>query len=568
MRVFLVTLHSKFIHASLALPYLAAYGREAVEAKISLGEFTVHEPKEQIIAAILAEQPDIVAFSIYIWNRRMTLEVADAIATIAPGVQIVLGGPEISFDGPELFQRHPGVTGLIRGEGEAPFREFLQRRAKGIDPAGVPRTLWRTAEGLVEGPSSPPLADLDAIPSPFAAELVDLSRGFVYLETSRGCPYQCSFCMSSLDPGVRSFSMERIRSDLDILMTREIPKIKLVDRTFNYDPLRAEEIFAFILKNNRSSHFHFEIGANLLDGATIRLLKQVPEGMFQFEIGIQSASPDTLKAIRRPITLEKIHDNLERLRRETRITLHLDLIAGLPHEGYSRFLSSMDRIQALAPHHLQIEPVKLLPGSPLRREARERGIRFDPNPPYTVLTTPQLSFVEMEKLRGLSRLVDLTYNSGNFSGFLAGLAARCGSFSNALEKLQTFWSHRRLFRFPLQQRDIFERLREFVEEQFAAEEALVLKELLACDLARCERPAGEGMPALFDTSLTAAEQAAVQKKVREESAKVKGLGIKIQHFATVFCHLPQFHPRTVVLFIYRIQTGKRMTVEEVRLRIE
>jgi len=565
MRILLTTLHSKFIHTSLALPCLATFSRETSDCEILIREFTVHEPKEQIVAAILEESPRIVAFSVYIWNRRPTLDVVDAIAAADPAVQIVLGGPEISFDGPELFENHPGVRGLIRGEGEVPFREFLQRQAKGNDPAGIPRTLWRTSGGLVEGPWSPPLANLDAIPSPFSAGMIDLFRGFVYLETSRGCPYRCSFCMSSLDDGVRSFSMERIRSDLSILMTRQIPKIKLVDRTFNYDPARAREIFAFILANNRSSHFHFEIGANLLDQETLRLLEQVPEGMFQFEIGVQSTSLETLKAIRRPITPKTIRDNLVRLRQKTRISLHLDLIAGLPGEGYERFLTSIDQILALKPHHLQVEPVKLLPGSPLRHEAKQRGIRHDPNPPYTVLTTPHLSFLDLERLRGISRLLDTIYNSSKFREFFDGLTDLCGFSSQALARLEKFWRHRGLFRFPLRQRDVFARLRDFVREGFGGGPSLVLQELLALDLARCERPTGGGMSPLFTTTLTVKEKTWIQEKIRVETAKSKGKGIKTQHFAAVFSHIPRFRPRTAVLFIYRTRTGKGMTVEEILL---
>jgi anaerobic magnesium-protoporphyrin IX monomethyl ester cyclase len=566
MRVLLATLHSKFIHASLALPCLAAYGREAASAEILIREFTVHELKEQIVAALLEERPDVVAFSVYIWNRHPTLEVVDALAVAAPQVEILVGGPEVSFDGPQLFERHPGLTGLMRGEGEAPFREFLQRRAQGIAASGIPRTLWRrSAEGLVEGSWSPPLADLDAIPSPFSGGLVDLERGFVYLETSRGCPYGCSFCMSSLDREVRSFSPARIRSDLRFLMSHRIPKIKLVDRTFNYDPARAREIFAFILANNRSSHFHFEIGANLLDDATLELLERVPEGMFQFEIGIQSTSPQTLAAIHRPVFPDRVRASLDRLRRHTRISLHLDLIAGLPCEGYDRFLASLDQVLAYAPHHLQIEPVKLLPGSPLRGEAQDRGLRFDPNPPYTVLSTPDLSFAELEKLRGLGRLLDLLYNSVHCRGFAEGLATCCGSYSRALEALGAFWSRRRLFRFPLQQRDLFERLQEFIDEEFTGEEGLVLQELLARDLAHCERPVGEKLPAFFDTGLSDREKEEVQERVRLETARVRGKGVKLQYFAAIFSRLPEFRPRTLVLFIYRTRTGAGRTVEEIRL---
>ncbi|MBN1141236.1 MAG: DUF4080 domain-containing protein [Deltaproteobacteria bacterium] len=565
MRVLLATLHSKFIHASLALPYLAAYLERTNGCEIIVCEFTVHEPKEGVIATILDERPEVVGFSVYIWNRRLILELADAIAVAAPEIRIVLGGPEISFDGPELFERHPGLSGLVKGEGEAPFKEILKRLSAGESPAGTPRTLWKTDGGISEGEWSPPLADLDHIPSPFEARRVDLTRGFVYLETSRGCPFHCSFCLSSLDRGVRSFSMERICSDLSFLLARQTPKIKLVDRTFNYDPERAREIFSFILKHNRGSHFHFEISADLLDEETIRLLEAVPEGMFQFEIGIQSTSPTTLTAIRRWVSLEKIWGNLRRLRRDTRIDLHLDLIAGLPGEGYRPFLASIDQVLAFRPHHLQIEAVKLLPGSPLRREAAEKGIRFDPNPPYTVMATPDLSFADLERLREISRLLDLTYNTGNFDGILGGLKDCLGSFSAALETLMTFWKRRGLFRFPQQQREIFQKLGEFIRERFTAPDADLLKELLALDFARTERPLEEKTPIPFDTALTTAEKKVVQERVRRETALVKGKGIKVQYFAAAFCHRPEFRPRTVVLFLYFIQGGRKMAMTETRL---
>ena len=433
MRTLLATLHSKFIHPSLALPCLAAFTLNGGDTKcgdIHIREFTVHEPREQILAALLAEEPDVIAFSVYLWNRRQTLELADALATADPKLRVVLGGPEVSFDGADLFSRHPGVSALVRGEGEIPLRSLLAAWKGGEDPFGVPRLLWRGNDGtLHEGADAPPLADLDTLPSPFAQGLVNTSRGYVYYETSRGCPYTCAFCLSALDAQVRSFSPARIFADLDWLLARRVPQIKLVDRTFNYDAGRARQIWSYLLEHNRESRFHFEIGAHLLDDASLELLAGVPDGMFQFEIGVQSTLPATLAAIDRRASLEHLQENVARLRRAGNIHLHLDLIAGLPGEGYQAFLASIDRVAALKPHHLQVEPVKILPGSPLRRQAAERHIRFDPHPPYTVLSTPDLSFAELQHLAGISRLLDLTWNSDRLHSFLDGLADACGSLA-------------------------------------------------------------------------------------------------------------------------------------------
>ncbi|MBE0502406.1 MAG: B12-binding domain-containing radical SAM protein, partial [Desulfuromonadales bacterium] len=341
MRTVLTTLHSKFIHASLALPYLAAWcGADC--GQIDILEFTDHEPKESIAALLLADQPDVIAFSVYIWNRQKTLALVDLLHTIRPDLRIVLGGPEVSFDDEELFASHPGLSALIHGEGEIPLQGLLQAWLQKETPDKVTRLSWRNGERIETGPQGSTLTELDLIPSPFKLGLADLSRGFSYYESSRGCPYNCSFCMSALDSSVRTFSLERIFDDLTYLMDRKIPKIKLVDRTFNYDPKRARQIFAYILEHNKGSHFHFEIGAHLLDEATISLLEQVPAGMFQFEIGVQSTLPQTLAAIDRKVSTDKVLENVAALMSRTDVDIHLDLIAGLPGESYPDFLHSID----------------------------------------------------------------------------------------------------------------------------------------------------------------------------------------------------------------------------------
>jgi radical SAM superfamily enzyme YgiQ (UPF0313 family) len=561
MRVVLATLHSKFIHPSLALPCLVAYCRD-LPVDLVIREFTVHEPKETILAALLAEDPQVIAFSVYLWNRHETLELVDALAVAAAAVRIVLGGPEVSFDGTDLFLRHPGVQALVRGEGELPLRGLLAAWAAGSEPTGIARLSWRRGDAVIEEPDGPPLARLDAIPSPFAMELPDLSRGFVYYETSRGCPYECAFCMSALDATVRSFSMERIRSDLGCLLAAGVPKIKFVDRTFNYDPARAREIFSFILEHNRSSHLHFEIGAHLIDEATLELLEQVPADTFQFEIGVQSTLPETLAAIGRRTPLEKLLANIRQLRQRTRIHLHLDLIAGLPGETFTDFVASVDRVVALSPHHLQIEPVKLLPGSPLRCDAGDHGILFDPNPPYSVLATPDLSFAELERLRGLSRLFDLTFNSGRCHDFLTGLATVCGSLAGGLLQVEAYWRRRQLFRQPLALRGVFEALARFVAETFDGEVRQRLRELLARDFARSERVAPGNAPEFFDTALSETEQQEVKARVRQETEAIQGKGIKLQHFAAAFHHLSETKGRQVRIFLYLTRTGKGLEVRE------
>jgi anaerobic magnesium-protoporphyrin IX monomethyl ester cyclase len=565
MRVILTTLHSKFVHTSLALPLLAAYCRHPGRTLL-IREYTVHEPKETVLAALLAEQPDVVAFSVYLWNRAATLELADALAVARPGLRVILGGPEISFDGPELFERHPAIDAVVHGEGEIPLKALLDSWQQGNQPHGVARVSWRNDRDVTKAPDGPPLQNLDDIPSPFPLGLVDLSRGLVYLETSRGCPYRCAFCMSALDASVRSYSMQRIRADLLWLIRHEAPCIKLVDRTFNYDAARARDIFRFIMENNRVSKFHFEIGAHLLDDATLTLLEQVPPEMFQFEIGVQSTLPKTLEAIRRETSLEQLETNVQRLRDTGRIHLHLDLIAGLPGQGLTSFLRSVDRVMALRPHHLQLEPVKLLPGSPLRRDAAASGLRFDPHPPYTVLTTPDLTFEELERLRGISRLLDLTWNSERLQEFLEQLTVPYGGLSEALGALERFWRRHGLFRRLLSQRSLFEECWNFLRCESPQEYRQILQEALARDFARIERVAPAKAPEFLNLDLQSDEVQRVRERVRLETDRIKGQGIKLQHLACVFFHIPgRENQRTVLLFVYLTRPGATMQVKQIAL---
>lgn len=559
MRILLTTLHSKYIHASLSLPLLAAYCRD-LGADLQIREFTVHEPREQILGALLAEVPDVIAFSIAIWNRRQTLELADALVTVRPELRIVIGGPEVSFDGPELLARHPAIRALVRGEGEEPLRGLLAAWLQNRPPEQVPRLTWRDGETVRENPDGPVLAVLDAIPSPFELGLVDLNRGFVYLETSRGCPYRCAFCMSALETTVRSYSMDRICRDLDLLMSQGVSRIKLVDRTFNYNPERARQIFKYILRHNRGSHFHFEIGGHLLDQATLQLLSEVPPATFQFEIGIQSTLPDTLRAIQRPEALDVLETNVRRLRQMGTIQLHLDLIAGLPGQGFKDFLHSIDRVAALRPHHLQLEPVKLLPGAPLRRDASRYGIRFDPHPPYSVLGTSHMSFAELERLRGIGRLVDLTYNEQRGRPFLEALSSICGSLGDGLECLEAFWREQGLFRRPLAQREIFERLWEFSRCHFSPSQQKYLGESLAWGLALSERIAQDKVPDFFDTDLDAEEKQRVRQRLQRVQAALKGRGFKVQHLAARFHHRSGLPAAGLVLFLYLTRPGRPLYV--------
>ncbi|MFK5925587.1 MAG: radical SAM protein [Desulfuromusa sp.] len=559
MKTLLTTLHSKYIHASLALPCLAAYCGDAC-GEILIREYSVNEPKEVVLAQIVACGADVICFSVYLWNRVETLEIVDCLKRINSELKIVLGGPEISFEDDDFFQ-HYSVDAVICGEGEIPLQALLsnwQQGEKTTSIAGVRLPEQPEHNGLSL------LDSLDHIPSPFAAGLVDFTRGLVYYESSRGCPYTCSFCMSALDERVRSFSAERIEFDLKVLMDNRVAKIKFVDRTFNYNQQRSRDIFNFILQHNHSSHFHFEIGAHLLDDQTLELLRQVPEGMFQFEIGVQSTLPETLQNVGRKASLERLAENVRFLRANTKIHLHLDLIAGLPGEDYQQFLKSIDWVSALNAHHLQIEPVKLLPGAPLRLQAKSWGIEYDPSPPYTILKSEQLKFVDLERLRGIGRLLDLFVNSGRFSFLLQKLTKNYSRLSLLLEKLDRSWRQKNLYSQSLSLAGQYLALDRYLQECFSDGELTAYRELLGRDYAHHQRVVGGSAPVFFNTELSEQENLAVRVRVKQELENLNRSG-KIQYFAAVFEHLQDYPGRTVLLFLYPAKNSSGLQVIELQL---
>jgi anaerobic magnesium-protoporphyrin IX monomethyl ester cyclase len=333
------------------------------------------------------------------------------------------------------------VDFVIKGEGEAAFRrltEVLSIQGAEMHPAvaleEIDNLFFRDGSDISTGPHNRGYLQLDSIPSPFEAGLVDLNKPLTYYETSRGCPFACAFCLSSVEGQVRSYSMERIKSDLLFLMQNRVPQIKLVDRTFNYDARRADDIWRFILEHNQGSHFHFEIAADLLNDASLQILKQVPADTFRFEIGVQSASAETLKQVNRTADLGRIFYCIRQLRAETKIELHLDLVAGLPGEDYAAFLTSLQAVADLQPQQIQVEPLKVLKGSPMREIAAREDYHFSGSPPYTILRNPWLSYNDIGRIETVGRLLDLYYNHGRFATALE-LLTRTTPLSGLLDRM-------------------------------------------------------------------------------------------------------------------------------------
>jgi len=428
MKILLTTLHSRYSHASLALPSIAASIGNIAGVEIAIREYTVNERPERLLEQLAAEDADVFAFSCHIWNIELTLRLAAELKLLQPSRFIILGGPEVSFGCHALLTENPHIDLIVRGEGEVTMAELTRTLVASDNGAlsddrllAIDGIIFRSGDEIISTPERTP-ARLDELPSPFAAGLVDCSKPLVYLETSRGCPFSCAFCLSSTDTTVRTFPDSTVESDLLQLMQQGVATIKFVDRTFNFDAERANRIWRFILAHNRSSRFHFEIAADLLMPANLELLAQVPPDTFRFEIGVQSTAADTLASVGRRSDLDRLFANVRRLKEETAVTLHLDLVAGLPGEDFAGFTASLERLLAAGPHHIQVEPLKMLKGTALRSKATELGYRYSPFPPYRILQSRWLTFEELGRIENCSKALDEIYNSGRFSATVALLS--------------------------------------------------------------------------------------------------------------------------------------------------
>jgi anaerobic magnesium-protoporphyrin IX monomethyl ester cyclase len=567
MKILLTTLHAKYVHASLALPCLAAACGELAGGAVRSREFTVNEPAEQVLRSIVGEEADVVMFSCYIWNVTQTLRLIADLKLIRPRTFVVLGGPEVSYGAFELLADNPAVDCIVRGEGETTCRELLA--ALTLDTTTAPQLdtiagiTFRNGEHITATPDRQPIADLDVIPSPFAAGLVDLGKPLVYYETSRGCPFSCAFCMSSLEGGVRSFSLDRIKSDLHILLASGVQTVKLVDRTFNFAAARANEIWAFILEHNQGSRFHFEIAADLLTDANLRLLAKVPAGLFRFEIGVQAGEAATLARVARQSNLPALFANVERLRQETGVTLHLDLVAGLPGEDFAGFTASLQRLLDARPHHIQVEPLKVLKGAPMRAIARQEDYAFSAAPPYKILQTPWLSFTEIGRIDTIGRLLDLIYNSSRFTTALAVLA-ETAPLATLFVTAGRFWEeHGLASTLPLT--GLFAALWDFGKSLLAETALEPFRDALAYDYCLTDYPAAGKVPEFFkgDGDATGGEKPAGMTK---ELAQTLGIcaGSKIRTFSRYFLRDYRTSPWGAVgrelMFVYISSPGRGLEV--------
>lgn len=420
MRVLLTTLNSKYVHSNLALKYLY-HVAAMTDLDVDLTEFTINNDKSYIYTEILRGGYDLVCFSCYIWNIEQIKELGANLKKASPKMKILLGGPEVSHDTRQLMEEHPWIDFVIRGEGEYPFSQFCKELiSQRYAFSYVEGLSYRKGGEILENEDAPAL-DMEFIPFPYE-KLPIAPDKVVYYEASRGCPYRCSYCLSSLDKVMRPLPIERVKRDLQFFLDENVKQVKFIDRTFNYDKKRTYELWKYLIDHdNGVTNFHFEICGEILDDMLFDLLKKARKELFQFEIGIQSTNGRALEAVDRRDNINEIWYNVKRLVAMDNIHIHVDLIAGLPYEDYESFGKSFNRVYALRADNLQLGFLKLLKGTRIRKEAEAHGFMYRDKAPYEVISNNYLSAVELIQLKMVEEVLDLFSNRGGFERTLSFL---------------------------------------------------------------------------------------------------------------------------------------------------
>lgn len=407
-KIVLTAINSQYVHLNVAVRYLKKYVEKNSDIKLDIYETNINNQLMNIIKDLFEKQPDMIIFSTYIWNKEYVFSITKELKKILPDVKIALGGPEVSYEWDKIMAENQEIDYIFTGEGEKVLLNFFTK-----DISEVKGVVYREGERLKYNGIEPLIENLDIIPFPYDDdELQDRTKIFYY-ESSRGCPFNCSYCMSSIDKSVRYYSIERTKEDLKRFIDSPIKLLKFVDRTFNLSKEKYMAIWRFLLENYREGiTFHFEINANIFDDETLDFLETVPKGYFQFEIGVQTIDAQAMKSIGRINKLEKLEHNIRRISRN--IHLHLDLIAGLPYETYDKFRESFDYVHRLKPEMIQLGFLKLLKGTKMYDEREKYGYKYFSKPPYEVFSNEFISFAEMVKLKNLEKVLDFYYNSEKF----------------------------------------------------------------------------------------------------------------------------------------------------------
>ena len=468
MKILLAACNAKYIHSNLAVYNLKSCSGE-YSSRVVVKEYTINQIRDDILKDIYLEKPDVICFSCYIWNISFVRELVPDLKKILPQVEFWAGGPEVSYDAVEFLKKNPAFFGVMVGEGEETFHElagyYIERKPETLSEIrgvafrdenknrNIVHTGWRE------------LMDLSKVPFAYS-NLTEFKNRIIYYESSRGCPFSCSYCLSSIDKKLRFRDIELVKKELQFFIDNKVPQVKFVDRTFNCKHDHAMEIWRYITENdNGITNFHFEISADLLRAEELALMKTMRPGLIQLEIGVQSTNPQTIKAIRRTMDFEKLKGIVEQIHSFGNIHQHLDLIAGLPYEGYDSFHKSFCDVYALRPEQFQLGFLKVLKGSHMMEMTGEYQILYKDREPYEVLSTAWLTYGEILRLKMVESMVEVYYNSGQFKNTLVFLEKYFDDPFRMYEALGRFYEKKGYSEISHSRMRRYEILMEFAGEQ-------------------------------------------------------------------------------------------------------
>ena len=487
MKVVLAAVNAKFIHSNLAVKYLQAYTKD-INYDCSILEFSINDKRERVLESLVSEKPDVLAFSCYIWNIEYVKYLACHFRLINTNCIILYGGPEVSFDAEAFLKSNVGDL-VIQGEGEETFRQLILCINK--DWEIYDRNILEVIKnfkikGLISkigkeiyNPGARELIDIEKIKFPYNDE-VEMNNKIIYYEASRGCPFNCKYCLSSTSHGVRFLNIKRIKQELNFFIQRKVKLVKFVDRTFNCNKEFAMELWSFLINLKPETKFHFEISADLLSKEEIELLKSAPKDLFQFEVGVQTTNNLVLKNITRYVNFNDIKEKVSELKKLNNIKQHLDLIAGLPGENFESFKKSFNDVYTIGPEEIQLGFLKLLKGSRMREEAAEWGMVYSPEPPYEILKTSKISYEELIDLKRVEEVLDKYYNSNKFQNILNYFIPKFESPFQFYYELGQFCHREGWLSRSISSADYYKIFIDFFEKNFN-EDALTLKEIIKYD---------------------------------------------------------------------------------------
>lgn len=552
MNILLTAINAKYIHSNLAVYCLRAYAGKYAE-EIEIAEYTINQSADEILMDIYGHQPDVLCFSCYLWNIHYIGQLIPEIRKILPHTQIWLGGPEVSYNAEQMLEKYPALTGVICGEGEQTFLELLDcyhmesQPGNGNSLKEMKGITYRDSENRIK--STPFRETLDLSTVPFVYENIeDFRNRIIYYESSRGCPFSCSYCLSSIDKCLRFRSIELVEKELQFFIDHEVTQVKFVDRTFNCRHEHALRVWRYIKEHDRGiTNFHFEVAADLLNEEEISLIHSMRPGLIQLEIGIQSANERTICEIRRKMDLQRVEQTVAEIREKRNVHQHLDLIAGLPYEDYESFGKSFDRVYAMRPDQLQLGFLKVLKGSLMHEKAEEYGLVYQDRPPYEVLYTKWLSYGDVIRLKKIEEMVEVYYNSGQFRNTMEHMEKEFTGAFAMYSALADYYDANGLFQVSHSRIARYEILSRFLEEYTG--NAAAYAEWLTLDLYL--RDNVKNRPQFLPgNTVDSDEAAAFYKKEEEERRYLKSYTGYDRRQMRKMTHLERLSGR-LILFDYR-----------------